>query len=134
MRGRSFGTSHPRGRIALAFVVLALLLRVMVPAGWMPNASARGYAITLCTGMGAVSAWVDGDGRIHKSRPGENRPDHPCVFSGFGAAVHLPSLSAIAIASPLAQAMPVPIAQTAVAIGRGLAAPPPPPTGPPATF
>ena len=106
----------------------------MVPAGWMPAASAKGYTITLCTGMGAVSAWVDSEGKVHKGKPSDNRPDHPCVFSGFSAAIHLPSEGGIAIVSPLAQATLIPIMETVITIGRGLAAPPPPPTGPPAAF
>ncbi|KQX20892.1 MULTISPECIES: hypothetical protein [unclassified Sphingomonas] len=130
MSGAGFDRGRAGGRIALAFVVAALFMRLLVPAGWMP-ASERGLAITLCTGTGAQQAWVDGQGKIHKGKPGEGRADHPCVFAGFAALLDLPSaIDLPAGPQPFATALPV-FAGTAVAIGRGLAAPPPPSTGPP---
>lgn len=130
MSGASLDREQGRGRIALAFVVAALFMRLLVPAGWMP-ASERGLAITLCTGTGAQQAWVDGQGRIHKGKPGEGQADHPCIFSGFAALLDLPSSIDLPV-GPLAFAAALPmVAGTAVAIGHGLAAPPPPSTGPP---
>ena len=82
-----------RANVALGIVVLALLLRILIPAGWMPAAAGSGYAITLCTGMGAVSAWVDSEGKVHKEKPADAKTDHPCVFSGFSAAIDLPALN-----------------------------------------
>ncbi|MES2498523.1 MAG: hypothetical protein V4618_20590 [Pseudomonadota bacterium] len=121
-----------RDRIALAFVAAALLMRLLVPAGWMPAAE-RGLAITLCTGAGAQQAWIDEKGNLHQGKqPGEGQADHPCVFGGFAALLDVsPFGDALAGIAPLAVALP-PLALTAVAIGRGLAAPPPPSTGPPA--
>lgn len=121
-----------RDRIALAFVVAALFMRMLVPAGWMPAAE-RGLAITLCTGSGAQQAWIDDQGNLHQGKkPGEGQADHPCVFGGFAALLTLAPLGdALVGLPPVAVALP-PLAITAVAIGRGLAAPPPPSTGPPA--
>lgn len=130
MTGVDFDRGRRRGRIALGFVVLALFMRLLVPAGWMPAAD-RGLMITLCTGTGAQQAWIDEQGNIHKGEPGEGQADHPCVFGGFAAVLKLPSgPDALAGPLPVATALPV-LAATAVAIGRGLAAPPPPATGPP---
>lgn len=134
MKGDRIAIDRLRAHVALGLVALALLLRILVPAGWMPAASGSGYAITLCTGMGSVSAWVDAEGKVHKEKPADASTGHPCVFSGFSAAIDLPVLDGGAIAHPLhVGTLLLPLA-TAVAIGRGLAAPPPPSTGPPASL
>lgn len=117
---------------ALCLSVLALIMRVLIPAGWMPASAERGFSIILCTGQGAVSAWVDDKGEVHEGKPGDDRASHPCVFAGFGAALDLPSLdssAAFAFAPAISYLI---LARGTGAIGRGLAAPPPPPTGPPA--
>lgn len=130
MSGASLDRGQGRGRIALAFAVAALFMRLLVPAGWMP-ASERGLAITLCTGTGAQQAWVDGQGKIHKGKPGEGQADHPCVFAGVAALLDLPSGIDLPAAPLVFAAAPPLFAGTVVAIGHGLAAPPPPSTGPP---
>lgn len=120
--------------MALLLVACALLLRIAIPAGWMPATGADGLIrITLCTGQGQMEAWVDGEGQTHDHKPGKSEPktDHPCVFAGLIA----PALGAIAVDTPLpftrvGDIAPA-FARGTVAIGRGLAAPPPPPTGPP---
>ncbi|WP_336965858.1 hypothetical protein [Sphingobium aquiterrae] len=134
MRGAFHNRATMRGNIALMLVALALMMRALVPAGWMP-ASGKGVAITLCTGMGAVSAWVDEGGIVHKGKPLSGTPaDHPCAFAGIGIAADLPSaLPAMALA-PLPAAILPALRATAIGVGRGLAAPPPPPTGPPASL
>ncbi|WP_414900164.1 hypothetical protein ACMT1E_10685 [Sphingomonas flavalba] len=132
MRGWSQRMSEARAGLAPLLVVLALLLRVMIPAGWMPMAGG-GYAITLCTGMGAVSAWVDADGQIHKDKPPiDSRSNGHCIFAGFAAALTLPDALAMPVMPMAIAAALLPVALfDGGAIGRGLAAPPPPPTGPP---
>jgi len=122
------------GKVMIGLLTLMLAMRLLVPAGWMPMASG-GYAITLCTGMGAVSAWVDKDGNIHKQKPASSEnSQQPCAFAGFAAALDAPELPA-ALAPVVAQSGGVfAAAFGGLAIGRGLAAPPPPPTGPPASL
>jgi hypothetical protein len=122
-----------RDRIGMALLALALAVRVLVPAGWMP-AEGQGLAITICSGNGAETAWVDAEGKIHKHDPAQDSmADHPCAFAGMGA----PMLGGDVLPPPLA--LPAPrdeIASLSLApatIGQGLAAPPPPATGPPAT-
>jgi hypothetical protein len=117
----------------MALLALALAVRVLVPAGWMP-AQGQGMAITICSGAGAESVWIDADGKIHKHDPSQgSMADHPCAFAGMGA----PMLGGDVPPPPLL--LPVPrdaiasLAQTPATIGQGLAAPPPPATGPPAT-
>ncbi len=134
MTGTGFIAANMRERIALLLVAAALLLRVMIPAGWMPTAGA-GYAITLCTGAGVVSAWVDANGTIHKDKPSPAYgAEHPCVFAGFAAALIAPAPVDVVAALPALAAATLIGWVFEQAVGRGLAAPPPPPTGPPASL
>lgn len=131
-----WGTHHRKGwsaNVALALIMFALALRILVPSGFMP-AQGQGLAITLCTGTGAVSAWVDSDGTVHKGKAADAAPEHPCTFSGFGAVFDLPDHGAASVQPLRLVEAPLFVARTAVAIGRGLAAPPPPSTGPPASL
>ncbi|MGF7148393.1 hypothetical protein FHS96_002021 [Sphingomonas zeicaulis] len=137
MRGLSLFRGRRSGASALLLVACALLLRIAIPAGWMPATGVDGLVrITLCTGQGQMEAWVDGDGRIHDRKPGKSEPktDHPCAFAGLIA----PALDAAPIEPQLrfahANDTPPAFARDIVTIGRGLAAPPPPPTGPPANL
>lgn len=120
--------------LALWIVACALMLRVLVPAGWMPATGADGaMRITLCTGQGLVEAWVGKDGTVHDKAPQKSEPrtDQPCSFAGLGLA--LDTAPSIALDLPVFYAGATTIALPApVAIGHGLAAPPPPATGPPA--
>jgi hypothetical protein len=120
-----------RTRGLLLFALLAFGVRLLVPFGFMPHADEGGYRITLCTGEGMVSAWVDADGKLH---PGKKDPsqrgDQKCAFSALAGAPAMPEQPAT---EPVA-VEPEAIAfaeQRQVAVGRGLAAPPPPSTGPP---
>jgi hypothetical protein len=117
----------------IAFVALALALRILFPSGWMPSFVDGRATITLCTGAGMVEAWVDADGKIHKQSPAKkSAADQPCAFAGLGAAADTPALDVASLPLPFAPQIPPNKAATAVAIGLGLAAPPPPATAPPA--
>jgi hypothetical protein len=122
-----------RDRIALLLVVAALLVRLLIPAGWMP-AAAGGFSITVCTGMGENrQVWIAADGSVHDQAPVDARSDQPCIFAGMAAALDVPLATALPLVIAVATAAPVAL-HHAVAVGRGLAAPPPPATGPPAAF
>lgn len=119
-------------RLALSLAVLALLMRLVVPVGWMPSADGR--SITLCTAMGVVQAWVDADGDLHEKAPAKPvKAGEPCVFAGLSAAILMPDAMA-SLGVPALPTAPVFLPALTVAVGRGLAAPPPPPTGPPANL
>lgn len=134
MQGAGLNIDRIGARVAFGLVALALLLRVMIPAGFMP-AAGQGLAIELCTGMGATPAWVDADGKVHKGRPDKgSAADHPCAFAGFGALIDLPAPVATP-APPFRLVVAALVARVAAAsVGQGLAAPPPPQTGPPASL
>ncbi len=117
---------------ALALIALALLARMLVPAGYMPTTGTDGMIrISVCTGMGAQTAFIGRDGKVHQDAPsGSHHDPQPCGFGALGLGLDdLPVLNlplpAIVAAVTIVAARPVP------AIGRGLAAPPPPSTGPP---
>lgn len=74
-------------RLAFAFVVLALAIRIAVPSGWMPS-NERGFALTVCTGMDTQTVWMDSKGKLHKEDPskGKSVEHSPCAFAGSLAA------------------------------------------------
>ena len=119
-------------RVSLAIFACAMLVRVLIPAGWMPTTGSDGMVrISICTGMGAQAAWLDRDGKIHKDAPKSGHHDpQPCGFGilglGLGTAADITPLLPTA---PTAAAILV--ARQTLVIGNGLAAPPPPSTGPP---
>ncbi len=129
------GSSMASRRIALALACAAILLRALIPAGFMPGRSDTGaIAMVVCTGSGALTMVMDRDGHWSPAKPdhapGKSQPDHPCAFAAAAAALTQPA----GILEPL----PAPVAEnTALALpahqrpGLGLAAPPPPTTGPP---
>jgi hypothetical protein len=121
----------PRRLWMLALLLCVLATRSLIPAGWMPAAAGSGYPLQLCTGAGAMSVWVDGDGKLHKKQHGsDDRADQPCSFAGFLNLFALPEHLGPPAAIVAAAAEKV-VLYAIVAIGNGLAAPPPPQTGPP---
>lgn len=141
-RGIARVRSSPVGLL----LACALLLRALIPAGWMP-AAGQGLTIEICAdGAGgadpafaaaaqrqfrealgpAADRQGDGHGADH---PGKSEP---CAFAGLAfawtGAGEGPMLPPPAAEDPAPRAVP-----QAVSVGRGLAAPPPPSTGPPLT-
>ncbi|MDX3908261.1 MAG: hypothetical protein QHC67_00365 [Sphingobium sp.] len=97
----------------------------------MPAAAGSDYTLQLCTGAGAMSVWVDGDGKLHKQQPAnDDRADQPCSFAGFFNLFALPEHLGLSVAI-VAPTIEKALLYSTVAIGNGLAAPLPPPTGPP---
>lgn len=126
-----------------AFALLTMVVRALVPAGYMfaPAQDGRFITVTLCSGHGVAEAIIDlstgqviDAGDAPTNNPVENAPgaDAPCVFATVAA-----------LAAP-AQALALPLAFSVAAVdhphsvvvapGRGLAAPPPWSTGPPYTL
>lgn len=121
----------------------ALLLRAMIPAGWMP---AGGFGIDVCVDgtQDSESARFTAEAQrlfrqaLAGTVPAHDRSDgkdgagksQPCAFAGLA----LPWIGAEAprLIPPRPAPEIAPPGLAAVAVGRGLAAPPPPSTGPPA--
>jgi hypothetical protein len=125
-------------------LALALLVRLLVPTGWMPEVDAQGIRLTWCGSAGPpppafVAAMTEAAERLHG---GHHGPDHggdadhkkpggdqPCAYAGLAFAALDQAMAALE--APFdAPSSAVPPAMVA-AVGRGLAAPPPPSTGPP---
>jgi hypothetical protein len=123
--------SSPFRNIAAALILLALALRVIIPAGFMPS-SERGFALTICTGMDTQTVWMDKSGKLHKEDPskGKSVEHQPCAFAGAAMAADVLSADFQVAMAPVALAIPV-FAKREVSVGAGLAAPPPPAIGPP---
>ena len=109
----------------LVLVAMAVLVRALVPAGYMA-APDMGPGFIICTGQAASPA-------EHGGKPAGDvrKADSVCAYAGAHVALEQP------LAAPLAgPAVAFSRASTPdrlrTAPGRGLAAPPPPSTGPPA--
>ena len=119
-------------RLAALMMALAMMARLLVPAGFMPMTGADGApTLVMCTGTGpmAMPAMARADTRRHDPAQGHDA-DHACPFAAMAAAADF----ARAPLPPLAFAAIVAVTLAAVhhsIPGRGLAAPPPPKTGPP---
>lgn len=122
-------------RWPLLLVACALLLRMVVPAGWMPQAGATGVTLSWCDESGTRAA-VPEEAKallakaIGKSDHKQTKVgDGPCAFAG--AAQALTFADAIALPLPAVEAATILPTPLSVSPGCGLAAPPPHSTGPP---
>lgn len=123
----------------LVLATLAIALKIMIPAGFMPGAEPRNglpFALVLCTGDGAklVQPGEGLDAREGDVHDQKTSHDAPCAFAGQGAAAPPPTLASIGDVQFVAYVAPVPSLARTVHPGRGLAAPPPPQTGPPSVL
>lgn len=125
-------------RLAATLFVLGFMLRVLVPAGWMPAHVGHAFTLTPCAGWadplthGDAQAHVgheaDGD---HGKKSDKRDTSAPCTFAA--ATAKIASAAPVpALALPIVTDAPVVLHALLVAVGRGLVAPPPPSTGPPA--
>ena len=124
-------------RLALLLVGCALLLRIAVPAGWMPQIGAGQVTLSWCADSGYSGPAALREARallakaIGKPAPAEHHksPDQPCAFAM--AAQPLAPADALILPAPQPAAEPIRPIPFEAAPGRGLAAPPPLATGPP---
>lgn len=124
LRGR---TSARRALVALAF--LALALKIAFPPGFMAGSSFA-QPIVICTGQGPATMMIEHDGP--RPEAPHHADDHPCSFAGHGATPLTPDLrTADLVGTPIATSAAI-VRTSAVAPGRGMAAPPPPSHAPPA--
>ena len=128
------------GRRLGALALLAMLVRAIIPAGYMiahaDAGSGRYLTVEMCDGHSSQTQVIDLDtgdtvdpSKISKTTGKADNTSSPCVFAGV-----------IAMAAPLSPAEPVEFLATHqvdfafvrdLRPGRGIAAPPPPSTGPP---
>lgn len=122
VRRRAFGV----------LAIIALSVKLLVPAGFMPGTSwAR--PIMLCSGQGPMPMAMAMDQTDHRSpsKAPHDKADHDCAFAGIGAAALAPALDGPMLAAVIADRAPAADARRGIAPGRGMAAPPPPSHAPP---
>ncbi|MFZ4747916.1 MAG: DUF2946 family protein [Sphingomonas sp.] len=117
---------------SFALITVAMLLRLVIPAGYMPTTDATGaIRISVCTGTGAQTAYVDRDGKVHKEAPdGKHQDPQPCGFGALSVGLATTLVATLVLPSVVAN-LAIIAAHAAPSVGKGLAAPPPPSTGPP---
>ncbi len=120
-----------------AFALMALLVRAMVPAGYMlaeaDTGSGRYLTLELCDAHGSQPQVIDLEtGKIidlpDESTPSDH-PPQPCVFAGI-AATTPPDSAHEPVTFAVERSVDFGILRD-LRPGRGIAAPPPPSTGPP---
>jgi hypothetical protein len=129
-------------RLPFMAALLAVVLRVLIPAGFMisPSSAQAGLIqIELCSQNGTRTAWLAPDGSIldqsqaadHDGEPGTSTDHHDCAFATPAPTPPPPALTAavVQVFVSVSQAPAIPVAD--LVPGRGLAAPPPPATAPP---
>ena len=127
--GRMANSGAANGRGAgFGLALLALLVTILVPPGYMTAAGQGGPSLVICTGHGPLSFAASDLNGSHKAP--KARPDNPCAFAGHGIAEAggpAPALSAPTyFIHPTIQSV-----RADLTPGRGLAAPPPPSQAPP---
>jgi hypothetical protein len=124
-------------RVFMTLAVLALAVKVAIPAGFMaaPRLAQAPFALVLCTGQGAMVLGPDGAlhrlGEPAKAPDGKSGHDAPCAFAGHGQGALTAALAGAAPVSFVAYRLARVPEPPDLAPGRGLAAPPPPNRGPP---
>lgn len=112
--------------LALAFVALAMALRVVIAPGFMAVATPAGHVVvTLCSGNGAVELTLPG-----KSTPAQPTHD-PCPYGAIAAPPLTPAAPLLAALPPVPAPAPLLVRPAEQRPHIGAAAPPPRPTGPP---
>jgi hypothetical protein len=131
---RALCKEGPRPLLA-GLLFFALLLRALIPAGFMIGTAASGApALVICPGMEvapAVHRMVMPGMAGHHHDPATHR-EAPCPFGALAAPALPPAPPMVALPTT----PPVPVAPLAALHGAqapSLAAPPPPATGPPAS-
>lgn len=80
--------SLPMRRTGWLLLVLVLLVRAMLPQGFMPVVSSEGIRVALCTGNGPTFVVLGRDGTLHPEEP--EQKSTPCPYALATAAADLP--------------------------------------------
>lgn len=82
---RRFFLNNPA--LAAGLLVLALAMRLLVPAGFMPAVSDGRIVVSMCSGTGPQTTVITIPGLDH-GQPGDNdhaKAEPPCAFAGLAA-------------------------------------------------
>ena len=131
VRRSSEGLRH----VFLTLAAFALLVKILVPTGWMvgPRTDALPFPIVICTGDGAMilAAGEVPPGHDGQDAPGESSAKQsPCAFAGQGATL-APPLMVAALEVVFPYAAPPAATPAPHRYGPGITGPPLPARGPP---
>lgn len=76
--------------LAIAILVLALLMKIVTPVGFMPTVSNGRIVVGICSGTGASTMVMTIPGLEHGKPDGGNHPgkvEQPCAFAGLSAPI-----------------------------------------------
>jgi len=90
-------------RAAVNFALAAMLLRALLPAGWMPSATAWDAPFVICAMDGSVQLVLGADGQPLKQQPDQNN-DRSHETCPFAAAPHLAPPAIAAALEPTSSA------------------------------
>ncbi|MBI1264135.1 MAG: hypothetical protein GC187_05315 [Alphaproteobacteria bacterium] len=80
--------SEPLRKLFAVLALTGVLTGGLIPSGWMPQASADGLTLVICTGQGPVQIQVDEHGEIiHPGDPAPVTGEAPCSFCSTAGAV-----------------------------------------------
>jgi hypothetical protein len=133
MGGRNIMSGVGLRGVALALFVLAVTLKIIVPAGFMADSTpGASFSLVLCTDQGVV----DGSSLATAPDGGERAPDQhhdktPCAFAGHGAGSLSSEPPSIQYGQVVDYTALSPPARVEAPTTRTLAAAPPPARGPP---
>ncbi len=126
---RWMGTGRLGRPLFAALVLLALAMRVAVPAGFMPTATERGVVVSICTGEGVLSHVIDLG--IKDTGEKQQGTQSHCLFASAAGGALLPEMLGDAPFVWLPTVLVLGAAVPHLTVNR-LAAPPPPSQAPPA--
>ena len=67
--------------VAASLAIVAMLLRAILPDGWMPQAAHDGVSLVICTMNGPLRVVLDNDGQPTKQDPGRSHHADLCPFA-----------------------------------------------------
>ncbi len=86
-------------RACAQFALAVMLLRALLPVGWMPGTTPQGgMALVICSGDDPGQTMAGMPGMDHKSAPGGNHHNDECPFAA--APHYAPAASLTALAAP----------------------------------
>ena len=121
-RLRALLRQHPR--IAATIFAAALLLRVLVPTGFMPSIADGQLTVSICTGYGAKQVQIAVPGKEHGSVAS------PCAFADLSLPL-MAGADPIQLAAALAFVLALALLLAVALPGRRIAHLRPPLRGPP---
>ncbi len=124
--------------VAALICAAALLLKLLVPTGYMIGSDHGAVAITICTGMTPATGMADmpgmhGNAADHGRSKDHGKAEQPCAFAGLSAAM-TGAVDPIQLAELIAFVMAIGLVGVLLPTPAGPAFLRPPLRGPPATL